>query len=101
INSTIRPHFVIVDGIVGMDGNGPIQGKPKSVGVLVFGDDPVAVDSTCTRIVGLNPEKIEYLKKAGETLGNLLEEKIVQIGESIEKVRTSFEVIDSFNHLKF
>ena len=100
INSTVRPHFVIVDGIVGMEGNGPIQGKPKSVGVLVFGDDPVAVDATCTRIVGLNPEKIDYLQKAGEALGNLTTAKIQQIGESIENVRTHFDVIEAFNYLK-
>ena len=100
INSTVRPHFVIVDGIVGMEGNGPIQGRPKPVGVLVFGDDPVAVDATCTRIVGLNPEKIDYLQKAGEALGNLREAKIQQVGESIERVRTPFEVIESFDYLK-
>jgi len=100
INSTVRPHFVIVDGIVGMEGNGPIQGKPKPVGVLVFGNDPVAVDATCTRIVGLNPEKIDYLQKADEALGNLRTAKIEQIGKTIESVRTPFEVIESFKYLK-
>ena len=100
INSTVRPHFVIVDGIVGMEGNGPIQGKPKHVGVLVFGNDPVSVDATCTRIVGLNPEKIEYLQKAEEALGNLNIARIEQIGESIGNVRTPFDVIESFNYLK-
>ena len=99
INSTIRPHFAIVDGIVGMEGNGPIQGKPKPCGVLVFGDDPVAVDATCTRIAGLNPEKIDYLEKAGEFLGNLQENRIQQVGENIAMVRTPFEVIESFKHL--
>jgi uncharacterized protein (DUF362 family) len=100
INSTVRPHFVIVDGIVGMEGNGPIQGKPKHVGVLVFGNDPVSVDATCTRIVGLNPEKIDYLQKAEEALGNLQIARIEQIGESIGNVRTPFEVIENFNYLK-
>lgn len=100
INSTVRPHFVIVDGIVGMEGNGPIQGTPKHVGVLVFGNDPVSVDATCTRIVGLNPEKINYLQKAEEALGNLDIARIEQIGESIGKVRNPFEVIESFNDLK-
>jgi uncharacterized protein (DUF362 family) len=100
INSTVRPHFAIVDGIVGMEGNGPIQGKPKPCGVLVFGDDPVAVDATCTRIAGLKPEEIKYLASAGEFLGNLEEGKIQQIGEAISTVRVRFEVIDSFKHLK-
>ena len=83
INSTIRSHFAIVDGIVGMEGNGPIQGAPKPVGVLVFGDDPVAVDATCVRVAGFNPEKIEYLRRAGDFLGNLEEAQIQQIGEPL------------------
>jgi uncharacterized protein (DUF362 family) len=100
INSTVRPHFVIVDGIVGMEGNGPIQGKPKPCGVVVFGEDPVAVDSTCVRVVGLIPERISYLQMAGEFLGNIKEGQIEQIGEAISRVRSPFEVIDSFKHLK-
>jgi uncharacterized protein (DUF362 family) len=100
INSTVRAHFVIVDGIIGMEGNGPIQGKPKPSGVLVFGDDPVAVDATCTRIAGLNPEKIKYLKLAGEFLGNLAESRVQQIGEGISKVESPFEVIEAFRSLK-
>jgi uncharacterized protein (DUF362 family) len=100
INSSVRPHFAIVDGIIGMEGNGPIQGTPKPVGVLVFGDDPVAVDATCVRIAGLNPEKIEYLKAAGEFLGNQMEDQVLQIGESAFSVATPFEVLDSFRYLK-
>ena len=50
--------FAIVDGVVGMEGNGPIQGTPKPVGVLVMGSDLVAVDSTCCRVMGIDPEKV-------------------------------------------
>ena len=100
INSAIRAHFAIVDGIVGMEGNGPIQGTPKPVGVLVFGDDPVAVDATCTRVVGLNPEKIHYLKQAGEFLGNLEEAMIQQVGSQVSTVQTRFHVIEGFRHLR-
>ena len=100
ICGTIRPHFVIADGIIAMEGNGPIQGKPKRCGVLVFGDDPVAVDSTCVRLAGLNPEKIEYLQIAGEFLGNHEESRIRQIGETIAEVQTPFELIESLNYLK-
>jgi uncharacterized protein (DUF362 family) len=100
INSTVRPGFAIVDGIVGMEGNGPTQGTSKPCGVLVFGDDPVAVDATCTRIMGLLPECIEYLAQAGVMLGNLKEEKIQQIGENIARVRTPFEVLGNFKKLR-
>src|SRR5579862_3945181 len=56
--------FAIVDGIVGMEGNGPIQGSPKKAGVLVAGSDVAAVDATCCRIMGIDPQRIEYLRIA-------------------------------------
>ncbi len=100
INGTVRPDFAIVDGIVGMEGNGPIQGTAKACGVLVAGDDPVAVDATCARIMGLQPERIDYLANAGLLLGNLSEEKIIHSGESVGHVRTPFAVLDQFKRLR-
>jgi uncharacterized protein (DUF362 family) len=99
INGTVRPDFAIVDGIVGMEGNGPIQGTPKAAGVLVAGDDPVAVDATCARIMGLAPERIDYLKRAALLLGNMQEEKIQQLGETIANTQTPFEVLPTFQKL--
>lgn len=100
INSTVPPDFAIVDGIVGMEGNGPIQGASKTCGVLVLGDDPVAVDATCTRIMGLLPERVEYLAHAATLLGHIQAKKISQIGESISSVRNPFQVLDSFQRLR-
>ena len=100
INSTVRPGFAIVDGIVGMEGNGPIQGTPKPCGVLVLGDDPVAVDATCARIMGLVPERIDYLAQASYLLGHLKEQNIRQLGESIARVRTPFDVVPAFKRLR-
>jgi len=100
INSTVRPDFAIVDGIVGMEGNGPLQGGPKPCGVLVLGDDPVAVDATCARVMGLVPERIDYLSHAGLLLGHLQTEKILQFGEAIEAVCTPFAVTAPFRHLQ-
>lgn len=100
INSTVRPDFAIVDGIVGMEGNGPIQGTPKAAGVLVAGDDPVAVDATCARIMGLVPERIDYLKRASLLLGNMAEERIEQLGESIAGTRKPFEMLPAFQQLR-
>ena len=99
INAAARPDFAIVDGILGMEGNGPIQGSPKSAGVLLFGDDPVAVDSTACRVMGLCPEKIDYLARAGTMLGHLDASKIHQLGESIDSVRTQFSVLPEFHRL--
>lgn len=96
LNAAVRPDFAIVDGINGMEGNGPIQGVPKRANVLVLGDDPVAVDATCCRIMGLLPEKIKYLAGAGTLLGHLNADKIEQLGESVSAVKTSFAVLAEF-----
>jgi len=96
INAAVRPDFAIVDGIVGMEGNGPIQGTPKASGVLVFGNDPVAVDATCCRVMGLVPERVKYLAHAGTLLGHVKADKIQQVGESIASVRTPFAMLSAF-----
>ncbi len=100
INSTVRPDFAIVDGIVGMEGNGPIQGTPKASGVLVAGDDPVSVDATCARLMGLVPERIDYLQRAALLLGNMQEERIEQLGESIASTRKPFEMLPAFQQIR-
>lgn len=100
LNSTIRPDFSIVDGIVGMEGNGPTQGQPKASGVLIIGDDPVAVDATCARVMGFDPSRVDYLKQAGLLLGNLADEKIEQVGERIAEVVQPFAVVPEFQYLR-
>jgi uncharacterized protein (DUF362 family) len=89
--------LAIVDGIIGMEGNGPIQGSPKPAGVLVMGSDLVAVDSTCCRIMGLVPEKIGYL--ADSSYGNLAMEDIHQRGESVANVTNPFKVLPAFQNI--
>lgn len=92
--------FAIVDGIVGMEGNGPIQGTPKPLGVLVMGSNLPAVDATCCRIMGIDPTKVEYLETANGTLGVTGETQIAQVGETIASVRTNFQLIKEFNQIR-
>ncbi|MGZ8451485.1 MAG: DUF362 domain-containing protein, partial [Candidatus Binatia bacterium] len=100
INATVRPQFAIVDGIVGMEGNGPLQGRAKNAGVLIFGDDFVSVDASATRLMKLEPRKVIHLAKADAFLGNLAEEKIAQIGEKLESLQQDFEIIEDLQDLK-
>ena len=101
INSSLpAPQFAIVDGIVGMEGNGPIQGDPKPCGVLVFGDDLVAVDATAARLMSIEPRKIKYLEHAAKFLGNVEYEQIAQIGESVESLQKEFRVIQLFEGMR-
>jgi uncharacterized protein (DUF362 family) len=101
INAALQiPQLAIVDGIIGMEGNGPLQGEARHTGVLVFGTDLVAVDATAARLMKVEPRKIKYLSEAGEFLGNIAYEKIEQIGEKLEAFEQDFRVIESFHYLK-
>ena len=102
LHAAFPHHFAIVDGIVGMEGNGPIQGTAKHVGVLVAGGDPVAVDATCCRIMGIDPMRIRYLQLAarGGADSQIEEDCIRQTGESIQTVATPFELIPQFQRLR-
>lgn len=95
INATLKPHFAIVDGIVGMEGDGPIMGDPKKVGVLVMGRNLAAVDATCCRIMGVDPYQVSYLERADNWIGPISERAIEQRGDLIASVRTNFNLIEA------
>lgn len=99
LHASFPHHFAIVDGIVGMDGNGPIQGNPKAAGVLVAGSDLVAVDATCCRIMGIDPAQIHYLRLA-QTSNQILEQNVRQIGETIASVQSPFDLIPEFQSMR-
>jgi uncharacterized protein (DUF362 family) len=94
INATLRPHFAIVDGIVGMEGDGPIMGTAKQAGVIVMGRSLPAVDATCARLMGINPHKINYLDAADNSLGPIQESLITQRGDPWQSARTDFQLLD-------
>lgn len=100
LHAAFPRQFAIVDGIVGMEGNGPIQGVPKPAGVLVAGSDPVAVDATCCRIMCIDPLKIRYLRLASGDGAQITENNIVQTAESAAAVATPFALIPEFQGVR-
>ncbi|MCE5307163.1 MAG: DUF362 domain-containing protein [Acidobacteriales bacterium] len=97
ICATLPPHLAIVDGIVGMEGDGPIMGDPKAAGVIVMGRNAPAVDATCCRIMGIDPVRIGYLSYASGRLGPIRESNIRQAGEAIVPLSTDFRLIDKIS----
>jgi uncharacterized protein (DUF362 family) len=88
-----RRSFAIVDGIIGMEGNGPIQGKARQTGVLVMGSDLPSVDATCARIMGLDPTKLESLSMAADRIGVIDAERIEQRVEKLKDVQANFQLL--------
>jgi uncharacterized protein (DUF362 family) len=89
---TRTPDLAIVDGIIGMEGDGPLNGSSKHLGVVVMGADPLAVDATCCRLMKLVPERVAYLDLgARKKLGILPEAAVAQIGERIDGLAQPFD----------
>ena len=57
----VRPMVSVVDGIVGMEGDGPLFGTPVPHGLLAVGRDPLAVDATCARLMGYSLDDVDHL----------------------------------------
>lgn len=61
---SLPPVLSIVDGIIGMEGNGPMFGNPVDHGLLAIGSDPLAVDIVCAQLMGISIDKIPHLNGA-------------------------------------
>src|SRR5262249_52485269 len=95
------PDLAIVDGIVGMEGDGPLNGTAKLFGALIMGHDLLAVDVTCCRLMKLDPEKIGYLAMGRmKKLGRFAENEIPQLGESISSMAQPFETVPHLQKLR-
>ena len=94
INASLPPRIAIVDGIVCMEGDGPILGTPKPMGLLAIGLNPTAVDATLARITGFDPYKVPYLGLAEGRLGPISQRAIVQRGERWQELASPFSFVD-------
>jgi uncharacterized protein (DUF362 family) len=99
VATAVRPGLAIVDGIVGMQGDGPIMGTPAASGVVVFSPDPVAADVTAATLMGIDAHRVDYLREAGKFLGQADLERIEQRGEEIAASVTPFAPAPGFEHL--
>ena len=99
ICATVPIHFVIADGIIAMEGNGPLQGTPRDLGKVVLADDPVAADATCARLMGFDPRQVRHLSDGSRFLGNLGADRITMLSEPVETRIRPFAVLPEFRYL--
>jgi len=90
----LKPSLAVMDGVVGMQGNGPVNGYPINLGVAVSSLDFLAADKVCCDLMGINFENVGYLYYcwlAG--MGNV--ENIKIVGSSVEQCRKKFKLHDT------
>jgi uncharacterized protein (DUF362 family) len=100
ICATVPIRFVIADGIVAMEGNGPLHGTHRHLGKIVLSDDPVTADFTCARLMGLHPERVWHLERAARFLGNGAASRIALLAEGLPEEVVPFNVLPQFAYLR-
>lgn len=106
IAAAVKPDLSIMDGSIGCEGNGPhvmpgwwgttINVKDRLGDWFVLASrDPVAVDATATRIIGIEADEVEHLRRAfNQGLGQVHKDKILLLGPSIQDLAVEFEPAD-------
>ena len=89
VNSVFWPDLCIIDGVVGLEGAGPIEGTPKQVGKILCSKDPLAIDVVAAKIIGEAPKSIPHLNYALKQLHRRPND-ITIIGDRIESMNFKF-----------
>ncbi len=91
---SLAPDFAIVDGVVGMQGDGPIMGNPVQAGFIAMGEHLPAVDACCTRLMGLHAERVPTLRLARTHGGTIAASRVLLEGDAVSA--TPFEPAPGF-----
>jgi len=76
------PDLFIVDAVVGMEGNGPASPDLREIGLVLASDNAVALDAVIATMMGLDPGRLRFLRKAKEAgLGDFDFAAIEVVGE--------------------
>ncbi|MBN1335277.1 MAG: DUF362 domain-containing protein [Deltaproteobacteria bacterium] len=90
IHQALPAVVAIVDGIVGMEGDGPVFGNPVRHGVLAASADALAVDVVCAGLMGFDPDEVSYLA-AGRWAGVGRAARIEFRGAEPERLERRYE----------
>jgi len=94
IYSNFPPALCIMDGIIGMEGNGPSSGKIKQTGLIIASRNAVALDKVASKIIGFKNKDLEILKLADKR--NLTPKDIEIVGE--KNIDIPYKKPSSYKH---
>lgn len=64
IYKRLNPVLTVIDGITAMEGPGPINGHPRPLGFLIAGQDPIACEIVCAKLIDLTPDELPIVRTA-------------------------------------
>lgn len=92
----VKPCFALVDGVIAMEGNGPLSGTAKETGLIAASCDLAALDATCARIMEFEPTNMLYMRLAGLVVGHIQSDDIKIVGTPIAEVAQKFVLPDTW-----
>jgi uncharacterized protein (DUF362 family) len=90
----LKPALTIIDAVSVMDGPGPIRGRARSLGYLMGGTEPMALETICCEVVNIKPDELPIIKTARQIeFGCYERDKIAIVGDGLpDTVCTDFEL---------
>jgi uncharacterized protein (DUF362 family) len=90
----LKPAVTIIDGVMAMDGAGPIRGRTRALGWIIGGMEPMALETICCKLVNIKPEDLPIIKTARHIgLACPDEDRIEILGDNFsENICTDFEL---------
>jgi uncharacterized protein (DUF362 family)/Pyruvate/2-oxoacid:ferredoxin oxidoreductase delta subunit len=95
INTFVKPRLFIMDAVMAMEGNGPRNGKPREMGVLLLSTDPIAMDAVACKLIDLDPALVPTSSPGEKSgLGTYHYENIEILGAKVEDfICRDFDVV--------
>jgi len=82
----LKPALTIIDGVIAMDGPGPIRGRARPLGYIIGGTEPIACETICCELVNIKPAELPIIKTAMQMgFGCWKTEKIKIVGDDYSK----------------
>jgi len=102
LSALLKPRLNILDAVVGMEGNGPGSGVPRPIGLILAGQDPVALDVIAGIILGVSPLQVPVIQAASKAcIGESRINHICILGEAINDVKIKDFILPQLMHTEW
>lgn len=101
IDEYLKPSLSIVDGVVGMEGNGPTMGSPREIGILAASTSPYDLDTVCAGVIGLTDDKVPTLQLARERGLSTPAGELSVVGDGAGVMIGDYKNIERANDIEF
>lgn len=92
INRVALADITIIDGVIGMEGDGPLDGDAANMGVIIGSFDALAAEVIAIKAMGFDPGSMSYIQMAYKAgFGEMNPDRIHIVGENLQDIKKNFK----------